>query len=155
VKNNILDIEKDRGFVEYIQDIVGYLLGFLALVGVLYLIYAGLSLIFGAGSEEHSKKLRKTIFGIIIGILLIFLAYPIVMFIIRAVSPDSTSTSGSGTTGFFRLFSPEITYAADVNQTFDDYRKQIEKFVPVIQREYKLNGAISISTLDQLRVLVE
>ncbi len=32
VKGNIQDIETKRGFVDYIQDIVGYLLGFLVLI---------------------------------------------------------------------------------------------------------------------------
>lgn len=41
VKKDINNIEKNKSFSAFIQDIVAYILAFLGIVGVLYLIYAG------------------------------------------------------------------------------------------------------------------
>lgn len=45
VSGNINDIEKNRKFSVYIQDIIAYLLAFLGIVGVVYIIYAGFNVL--------------------------------------------------------------------------------------------------------------
>lgn len=82
VKNDINNIEKDRKFSTLIQDIVAYLLAFLGIVGVLYLIYAGAKIVTSGGSDEDVKKSKTIIGHVLIGLVLIFLAYSIVRFVI-------------------------------------------------------------------------
>lgn len=41
VKDSLNDIETTRTFSQYVQDIVVYILGFVSLIAVIYIIYAG------------------------------------------------------------------------------------------------------------------
>ncbi|MFB0964651.1 MAG: hypothetical protein QMC36_03000 [Patescibacteria group bacterium] len=44
VGDNIQNINKERKFSQYVQDVTTYLLSFLALVGVAYLLFAGFTI---------------------------------------------------------------------------------------------------------------
>lgn len=61
-----------------------YFLGFVTVVGVIYIIYAGFQLMTGGGDEEKVKKARQIIIYVIAGIVLMWLAYWIVAIIIDA-----------------------------------------------------------------------
>ena len=63
-----------------------YLLGFVTIIGVIYVIYAGFQLMTGGGDEEKVKKARQIIIYVLVGIVLMWLAYAIVTIIIRAIS---------------------------------------------------------------------
>lgn len=82
VSTNINSIETKDRFSVYIQKVIAYLLGFLALVGVIYILYAGFNVLTAGGNEDKVKKSKSTIFHVMIGLLLIFLAYSIVTFFI-------------------------------------------------------------------------
>ncbi len=74
-----------------------YLLVFLAIVAVLYVIYAGVRILTSGGNEEAMKEGKKNIISVVIGIILIFLAYSIVRFIIDTVNTgDAGTTVGTG-----------------------------------------------------------
>ncbi|MDD3646128.1 MAG: TrbC/VirB2 family protein [Candidatus Gracilibacteria bacterium] len=89
VKNTVNDIEKDRKFSQYVQDVIQYILGFISLVAVIYIIYAGFMILIGAGDEDKLKKSKQTILYVIIGIVLIWLAYSIVAFIMDMLNTSS------------------------------------------------------------------
>ncbi len=89
VKNTINDIEKERTFSEYVQDIVWYILTFISIIAVIYIIYAGFIILTAAWDEEKIKKTKTTILHVIIWIILIWLAYPITLFIIKALNISS------------------------------------------------------------------
>jgi hypothetical protein len=40
VKNTLNDVEKDKPFSEYIQDIVFYVITFVSFIALIYIIYA-------------------------------------------------------------------------------------------------------------------
>lgn len=82
VSGNINDIEKNRKFSVYIQDVIAYLLIFLGIVGVIYIIYAGFNILTAGGDEDKVKKSKSTILHVFIGLILIFLAFSIVKFVI-------------------------------------------------------------------------
>jgi hypothetical protein len=84
VSGNVNDIEKNRKFSVYIQDIIAYLLTVLGIAGVIYIIYAGFNIVTAGGDEDKVKKSKSTITHVIIGLLLIFLAASIVKFFIGA-----------------------------------------------------------------------
>lgn len=86
IKNWLTDIEKDRTLSQYIQDITVYLLMFVTIVAVLYIIYAWFQIMIGGGEEEKVKKGKETIKYVIIGIVLMWLAYSIVAWILRVLN---------------------------------------------------------------------
>ncbi len=85
VKDNANWIVTDRKFSEYIQDVVRYLLTFVSLVWVIYIIYAWFRILTSAWDEETLKKQKNTVIYVIIWIILMWIAYPIVKFIIDAL----------------------------------------------------------------------
>jgi type IV secretory pathway VirB2 component (pilin) len=56
------------------------------IVGVIYIIYAGFQLMTGGGDEEKLKKTKNIIVYVIIGIIVMWLAYPLMKFIIRLLN---------------------------------------------------------------------
>ena len=65
-KGAINDIETDRSFSEYIQDVVSYALTFITIIAVVYIIYAGFRLMVTPGSDETVKKTKDIILYVII-----------------------------------------------------------------------------------------
>ncbi len=80
----------DKPISQYIQDIVKYLLGFVSIIGVIYIIYAGFQLMIGAGDEEKMKKARQIITYVILGIVLMWLAFGIVNWTIKFVTKTAS-----------------------------------------------------------------
>ena len=76
------DIETSRSASEYIQDIVRYLLTFVSLIAVIYIIYAWFQILIWWGDEEKMKSSKQTIIYVIIGVILMWLAWPITKFIL-------------------------------------------------------------------------
>ncbi len=75
-----------KTLANFAQDIIKYFLGFVTLIGVIYVIYAGFQLMTGGWDEETVKKARKTIIYVIAGIVLMWLAYALVSIIITALT---------------------------------------------------------------------
>jgi len=78
VLKNIDDIQTKVPASEYIQNIVTYLLSFLALVAVILIIYAGFLILTSSWDDDKIWKWKKIIIYALLGILVIFLAYSIV-----------------------------------------------------------------------------
>ncbi len=83
--------EKNKPASQYIQDIVNYVLTFMAIVWVLYIIYAGFNILTAAGDDEKVSNSKKTITYVAIGLLIMFLAYSIIGFIFGVFDNASTS----------------------------------------------------------------
>lgn len=75
-----------KTLANFAQDIIKYFLGFVTLIGVIYVIYAGFQLMTGGWDEETVKKARKIIIYVIAGIVLMWLAYALVSIIITALT---------------------------------------------------------------------
>jgi len=80
------DVETSKKFSTYVQDFIKYLLGFITVVWVIYIIYAWLLLLTSAWEEEKMTRARKNIFYVMIWITVIYLAYPIVNWALKAIS---------------------------------------------------------------------
>ena len=76
----------DKPISEFAQDIVTYLLTFVSLVGVIYIIYAGAQLMLSAGDEEKLKKTRQIILYVVLGIIIIWLSFPIINWTIKLLA---------------------------------------------------------------------
>lgn len=92
LKDNLDDVVTDQKASDYIQNIVKYLLTFLTLIGVIYIIYAWFNILTWAGDEEKAKKSKTIIIFVIIGILIIYLAGPILEFILNILTPSETTS---------------------------------------------------------------
>lgn len=67
---------------DYIQRILIYLLTFLKLFAIILIIYAWFVMLTSIGNEERFKKWKTIIIFTIIWLIIIYLAWPIVTFII-------------------------------------------------------------------------
>ncbi|MFA6079872.1 MAG: hypothetical protein WC753_00095 [Candidatus Gracilibacteria bacterium] len=65
------------GFFNLVIKIIIFLNGFIALVTVIMIMYAGFLVLTGGGDEEKSEKAKKTILYAIIGVLIILFSYVI------------------------------------------------------------------------------
>ena len=87
VRDWINDIETERTFSEYIQDIVIYLLSFITIIAVIYIIYAGFRLIVDTWDDgEKTKNAKSTILYVIIWIVIIWLAFPITKWLMAVLN---------------------------------------------------------------------
>lgn len=84
-KTGLNELETERSFSEYIQAITVYLLSFVTLIAILYVIYAGFRILTWNGNEEKLKSSKSTIVYVALGILLMWLAVPIVKWIIDVI----------------------------------------------------------------------
>ena len=88
VKANVA--EKDTpgngtGLPIYIGNIVGTALSLVAILFLIFMVYGGYLWLVSRGNEEMSKKGTDTIFGAIIGIIIILGAYALTNFIFSTV----------------------------------------------------------------------
>jgi hypothetical protein len=79
-------IETTKTASQYIQDVVKYLLWFLMLISVILIIYSWVVLLTWVWDEEKAKKTKKIILYAILGLIIIFLAYPITDFIFKVLN---------------------------------------------------------------------
>lgn len=62
------------------------LLSLVTIVAVAYALYAGFQIMTAGGDEEKVKTGRKTIINVLIGIVVMWLAYAIVTFVLNALA---------------------------------------------------------------------
>ena len=78
-----------------IASIVNVLLGFLGLIAVIIIIYAGFKWLTAAGNDEQVTQAKSTLRNAVIGITVVALSYIIVNFVVNAVN-DSAGNGGGG-----------------------------------------------------------
>ena len=60
---------------QLITTVINWVLGFAALIAVLFLIFGGIIYIASAGNKERAEQARKTILYAVIGLVVIVLSY--------------------------------------------------------------------------------
>lgn len=86
IKGSLWGIETTRSARTYIQDVVKYLLGFISLIAIIYIIYSWFMIMVGNGDEEKLKKSKQTILYVVIGIAVMWMAYPITLFVMQVLN---------------------------------------------------------------------
>ncbi len=86
---------EDTPLEEQIINIVQWVLGFLALVAVIIIIYGGFLWLTSAGNAEQIDKAKKVILGALIGLVIVLLAWAIVWFIIQGLT-NAANNGGGG-----------------------------------------------------------
>lgn len=79
-----VDIAVASDFRTAITGFLNYFLGFLGLLAVIMLIYAGITFITANGEEDAIKKARSMILWSVVGIVVIMLSFAIVRVVMNA-----------------------------------------------------------------------
>lgn len=156
------NIEKEKKFSVYSQDMVAYMMWFVALLWVLYIIYAGFIIVISTWDEGKVKKSKTSITFVLMWIILMFLAYSIITWIIGVVNTGNTSSSGwsSWTPIPFNFEIPSLVPKANAftmndNGTYDQYKKEILIISDDLEREYEVKETLSIANLTKLENAVK
>lgn len=150
VKDSNTDLVTEKTATQFIVDVVLYILSFVTLVAVIYIIYAGFMLLISSGDEKKLESTKKIILSVVLGILVMWIAYALVSLILNALnrvvfSPFVTET-----------YAAEMQYTESDAGTFAEYQKKLNEMAIDIELEYRQNNnTISQSTLDRLKVLAD
>src|SRR3989338_3334576 len=87
-----LVIGTQRSLPDIVVGLINTALGFLGLIAVILILYAGFLWMTAGGNEERVKKAKETLKNAIIGLIIIFASYAIVAFIFRTF--QSVTTGG-------------------------------------------------------------
>ncbi len=138
-----------KGIAEYAQQIIVYAMGFLSLIAVIYIIYAGFQMVTGGADEEKTKKTKAVITQVIIGIIIMWLAYPIVKWTINLVNRPGVPT-------VFEWSMIDQAKAANEStaDTWADYRDRIRDGLSQMDREYAVSRVIQTNTLQNVKNLL-
>lgn len=80
-----VDVSTDAGLYEKIAAIINILLGFVGVVAVIFILYAGFKWITAGGNEEQITEARGNIRNAVIGIVVVFLAFVITNFVTKSL----------------------------------------------------------------------
>ncbi len=67
------------------MNLIAKFLGFVTIIAVLYVIWAGFQILTAGGDEDKVKKGRTTIIQVVIGIVVMWLAYTLVTLVIGSL----------------------------------------------------------------------
>lgn len=68
-----------------IMNLIAKFLGFVTVIAVIYVIWAGFQILTAGGDEDKVKKGRTTIIQVVIGIVIMWLAYTLVSLVMGAL----------------------------------------------------------------------
>lgn len=74
-------------------NVVSWVLGMLALLAVVFIIYAGFVWMTAAGNEEKIERAKKIISSAVIGLVIVILAWAIVIFVAGTTSNVTRSVA--------------------------------------------------------------
>lgn len=78
-------------FIDTLDNILGYLVGLLYFIAVVFALYGGFQILTAGGDEEKVKKGKTTLIQAVLGLIVIFLASSIITWIIGLGTSDIVS----------------------------------------------------------------
>lgn len=75
---------------QVVFGVIQVILGFLGIIGVIMMMYAGFLWLTASGEEEKAKKGRTLLFQAVIGTLIVLSAYTVTYFILRELAKAVT-----------------------------------------------------------------
>lgn len=160
VKNNVKNIRTDVRFSDYVQDVITYALGFLTLIVVILILWAGFSILTAGGDEEKVKTAKNIIIRAAIGLVIIFMAWSITTFILGSSDGKSKGLINAPTSLLRQLgnpFASDTAFAASSDSRgFDYYRSKIEVIAQAMSRDFEVDGKIKpVNTQNLLNAIKE
>ena len=159
IKENIKDIEKTQKASVFIQNIVAYLLMFLWLIGVLYVIYAWFNILLSAWEESKLKTEKQRIVFVIIGLIVIFLAYSITFTILKVLNDSKTPITPVNNIWTIQVYNKiknifiDKTYALTPKH-FGEYVKEMRILEAELTKEFDLRWELTLESLNKLENIV-
>jgi Type IV secretion system pilin len=145
--------------VVYVQDVVKYLLGFITIIAIVYVIYAGFQLMIGAGDEEKSKKAKNTILYVIVGIVIMWLAYTIVNIVMTTLKRTTNTNTPTDIIAQVSDWIIPQTHAAAYSEstadTFVEYQNKLRVAIQNLESELRVNGKVEISNIQNIKSLLQ
>lgn len=71
------------GVLQMIADLLSYAVGLSAIIAIIMIVYAGFLYITSAGESENISKAGKALTAAVIGLIIVFLARTIIVFILE------------------------------------------------------------------------
>ena len=84
---------------EFVLRVVNFALGFLGLIAVLMIIFAGVTYVTSAGQDEKTGNAKKMITYAAVGLIIVLGSFALVNTIVRSAVVGDTSTGGTGVFG--------------------------------------------------------
>jgi len=129
VKCNVSDPGDWKGAI---MSVINYFLTFLGLIAVIVIIYAGVRLLVSLGNEQAVKTATKTIMYAVIGLLIVFLAYAIVVWVANV--PTNTN-SGANLLGSSSMYSADLLGSSAQDNATIDFVQENKKIFDAMDRE--------------------
>ncbi len=128
------------GISDAIQDFIIYLLGFISLIALIYIMYAGAQMLLKPADEESAAKTKKIIIGVISGIVVIWFAWWMVSTIFFILGTGNNKIS----------FIPQAIAETQIRKVdFTTYSNRIEALKTKIDAEY------SPEVMSELTILID
>jgi len=84
--NSGLPAENNQDLRLVVAGIIREILGFLGILAVIIVLYAGFKWMFSGGSEEKISDAKKMLFAGLVGLVIILLSYAIASFVLSQIS---------------------------------------------------------------------
>lgn len=83
----------DGNFVDTLNNMLGFLVGLLYFIAVLFALWGGFQILTAGGDEEKVKKGKTTLIQAVIGLIVIFLASQIITWVISIFGQGGAAVS--------------------------------------------------------------
>lgn len=132
-------------------------MGFITIIGVIYIIWAGFRILTSAGDEESLKKAKNTILYIAIGLVVMWLAYSIVKFVMNFLDGEVAYDEKSSTQYAFSLVptAHAQAYTESEQGTFGEYKYRVQVAAETLEAELKVNKKVSAASIANVKSLVQ
>jgi len=85
-KADKLNVSSSQGGETAIMNLIFSLLSFVTIIAVIYVLWAGFKILTGGGDDGKLKEGKSIIIQVVIGIIIMWLAYPIVKWVLSALA---------------------------------------------------------------------
>ncbi len=151
----------EKPLSEYIIDIVTEILKYVTLVAVLFVLYSWFRIMTSNGDENTVKTARTSIIYVLIGIIVMWLAYAIVMLVI-GVLKDSRNAYVPPQKPYitFNLIAQahaqdDAIYSESEQGTFNEYKSRLNSKLQDLMAELRVNKEVNLSSLNEIKNLLE
>lgn len=123
---------------------------------MIYIIWTGFRILTSNGDDSSLKDAKKTILYVMIGIIVMWLAYPIVMWII-GVTTGNNVAKNSNTPNHSSIFPTAYAqaYTESENGTFAEYKYRLQVIAEKMEAELRVNKKVSSSIISEAKSLVQ
>lgn len=126
------EITENYDIRTYILDVVNFFLGFLGLLAVIMIIYAGFKYVTSNGNSDQSESAKKIIMYAIIGIFIILSSFALVNTVINFQSEGNNRSSTSGSTsGYSTGGSSKVTYSNSTG-SYGSTQNSLQEFSGIV-----------------------